>query len=48
MKKSFILPICALALLAGCDFLDKTPLTSITPENFFTSADDAESSLTAA
>ena len=48
MKKSFILPICALALLAGCDFLDKTPLTSITPENFFTSSDDAESSLTAA
>ncbi|MDB5270802.1 MAG: glycan metabolism protein [Hymenobacter sp.] len=48
MKKLFILPICALTLLAGCDFLQKEPLTSITPSNFFTSPDDAESSLTAA
>ena len=47
MKKQFILPICALMLLAGCDFLKKEPLTSITPNNFFTSVDDAESSLTA-
>jgi hypothetical protein len=48
MKKQFILPICALTLLAGCDFLQKEPLTSITPNNFFTNPDDAESSLTAA
>ncbi|RZL07230.1 MAG: RagB/SusD family nutrient uptake outer membrane protein, partial [Hymenobacter sp.] len=48
MKKSFIfLPICALSLLASCSFLDKRPLTDITPENFFTSSDDAEASLTA-
>ncbi|MDO7845498.1 RagB/SusD family nutrient uptake outer membrane protein [Hymenobacter sp. M29] len=47
MKKLYILPLCALTLLAGCDFLKKEPLTSITPNNFFTSADDAESSLTA-
>jgi len=48
MKKSFIfLPLCALSLLAGCNFLDKRPLTDITPENFFTSSDDAEASLTA-
>ncbi|GAB3588827.1 RagB/SusD family nutrient uptake outer membrane protein [Hymenobacter daeguensis] len=47
MKKLFILPVCALALLAGCNFLQKEPLVSITPNNFFTSSDDAESSLTA-
>lgn len=48
MKKSFIfLPLCALSLLASCSFLDKRPLTDITPENFFTSSDDAEASLTA-
>ena len=47
MKKVYILPLCALTLLASCDFLQKEPLTSITPNNFFTSADDAESNLTA-
>jgi hypothetical protein len=47
MKKRYILPIGALTLLAGCDFLQREPLTSITPNNFFTSGDDAESSLTA-
>ncbi|MGI4865197.1 MAG: RagB/SusD family nutrient uptake outer membrane protein [Janthinobacterium lividum] len=46
MKKLFI-PLVGLTLLAGCNFLQKEPLTSITPNNFFTSADDAESSLTA-
>ncbi|UHG92912.1 RagB/SusD family nutrient uptake outer membrane protein [Spirosoma oryzicola] len=35
-------------LLASCNVLDKQPLPSITPENFFTSADDAEAALTAA
>ncbi|GAB3298821.1 RagB/SusD family nutrient uptake outer membrane protein [Hymenobacter tenuis] len=48
MKKIFI-PVFALTLLAsGCDVLDKNPLPSISPENFFKSADDAEAGLTAA
>jgi hypothetical protein len=47
MKKRYILPIGALTLLAGCDFLQREPLTSITPNNFFTSGDDAESTITA-
>ncbi|MBD2755998.1 RagB/SusD family nutrient uptake outer membrane protein [Spirosoma validum] len=34
--------------LASCNVLDKQPLPSITPENFFKSADDAEAGLTAA
>ncbi|OGX91935.1 RagB/SusD family nutrient uptake outer membrane protein [Hymenobacter coccineus] len=46
MKKIF-LPLCALTLLSGCDFLQKEPLPSITPENFFQTSDDAEASLTA-
>lgn len=48
MKKSLIyLPFCALAFLASCNFLDKAPLTTLTPNNFFASATDAEASLTA-
>ena len=52
MKKSFekslaYLPLGALALLASCNFLDKPPLTTLTPNNFFQSATDAEASLTA-
>jgi hypothetical protein len=47
MNKLVIFPLCALSLLAGCNFLQREPLTSITPNNFFTSSDDAESSLTA-
>jgi hypothetical protein len=47
MKKLLILPLCGLTLLAGCNFLQREPLTSITPNNFFTNGDDAESSLTA-
>jgi hypothetical protein len=48
MKKSLIyLPFCALSLLASCNFLDKAPLTTLTPNKFFTSATDAEASLTA-
>lgn len=48
MKKSLIyLPLGALALLASCNFLDKPPLTTLTPNNFFASATDAEASLTA-
>ena len=39
--------MCALTLLAGCNFLQKEPLTSITPDNFFGNGDDAEASLTA-
>ncbi len=49
MKKSVILlPVCALSLLASCNFLDKTPLTTIAPANFFGSSSDAEASITAA
>jgi hypothetical protein len=47
MKKLLIIPLCGLTLLAGCNFLQREPLTSITPNNFFTNGDDAESSLTA-
>jgi len=47
MKKLFTAALGALTLLAGCNFLDRQPLGSIAPANFFTSADDAESSLTA-
>ena len=47
MKKLLILPAFGLTLLAGCNFLQKEPLTSITPNNFFTSGDDAEASITA-
>jgi hypothetical protein len=47
MKK--ILFVCfPFLFLASCQVLDKTPLPSITPENFFQNADDAESALTAA
>ncbi len=49
MKKHFIfLPVCALSLLAGCNFLDKAPLVTIAPGNFFKSSSDAEASITAA
>lgn len=47
MKKSFIRAAFAL-LLASCNVLDKEPLTTIAPSNFFKSATDAEASLTAA
>ncbi|QKZ11210.1 RagB/SusD family nutrient uptake outer membrane protein [Spirosoma sp. KUDC1026] len=47
MKRIAIL-FSSLLLLAGCDVLDKQPLPSITPENFFTNADDAEAAITAA
>ncbi|MGA0557949.1 RagB/SusD family nutrient uptake outer membrane protein [Larkinella sp. VNQ87] len=47
MKNSLIV-LLAFGFVAGCQVLDKTPLPSITPENFFQNADDAESALTAA
>ncbi|MDO7885746.1 RagB/SusD family nutrient uptake outer membrane protein [Hymenobacter cheonanensis] len=47
MKKLLFIPVCGLTLLAGCNFLQKEPLTNITPSNFFTSGDDAEASITA-
>lgn len=47
MKKITIL-VLPFLFMAGCQVLDKTPLPSITPENFFQNADDAESALTAA
>jgi len=47
MKKILIALLPAL-FLVGCNVLDKNPLPSITPENFFKNADDAESGLTAA
>ena len=45
--KKLLIPICALSLLASCNFLKKDPLPFITPENFYKSADDAEASITA-
>jgi hypothetical protein len=47
MKKLVFTALGALTLLASCNFLQKEPLGSITPENFFQSSDDAEASLTA-
>jgi hypothetical protein len=46
--KKILIPVFALALLGSCDVLDKQPLPTIAPENFFQSADDAEAALTAA
>ncbi|GAB3254416.1 RagB/SusD family nutrient uptake outer membrane protein [Larkinella harenae] len=45
--KKIALSFLSVLLMAGCQVLDKTPLPSITPENFFQNADDAESALTA-
>ena len=47
MKKLLFPALGALMMLAGCNFLDKQPLDTITPDNFFKSATDAEASLTA-
>jgi len=47
MKKLFIPALGALSFLASCNFLEKQPLVSLTPENFFTSGADAEASITA-
>ena len=46
--KRFAIIFSLFAGLIGCTALDKNPLPSITPENFFQNADDAESGLTAA
>ncbi|TGD78790.1 RagB/SusD family nutrient uptake outer membrane protein [Hymenobacter wooponensis] len=46
--KKILIPVFALALLGSCDVLDKQPLPSIAPENFFQNADDAEAAITAA
>ena len=46
--KRFAIILFLFAGLIGCTVLDKPPLPSITPENFFQNADDAESALTAA
>ena len=48
MRNYFIPAAFAAALLAGCNVLDKEPLTTIAPTNFFKTATDAESSITAA
>jgi len=49
MKKQLIPALGALSLLASCSsFLDKQPLDTITPTNFFQNANDAEASLTSA
>jgi hypothetical protein len=47
MKKFVIPALAAMTFLASCNFLDKQPLGSITPDNFFQNADDAEAGLTA-
>ena len=46
MKKVFI-PVLALVALASCNVLDKEPLTTIAPSNFYKTAEDAEASITA-
>lgn len=46
--KKLVITALALALLAsGCNILDKEPLTTLAPSNFFKSAEDAEASLAA-
>jgi hypothetical protein len=45
--KNYIIPaLGALSLLAGCNFLDKQPLDTISPSSFYTNATDAEAGLT--
>ena len=47
--KKILYPILAGVLLtASCNVLDKEPLPSVTPTNFFQNADDAEAGITAA
>ena len=46
MKKQLI-ALLALAWLAGCNVLDKEPLTDIAPSNFYKTPEDAEFALTA-
>ncbi|RZK88395.1 MAG: RagB/SusD family nutrient uptake outer membrane protein, partial [Hymenobacter sp.] len=46
MKKSILPALGALSLLAGCNFLDKQPLDTISPSSFYQSATDAEAGLT--
>ncbi len=48
MTKRYSLLLLLLLLSTRCQVLDKEPLSSITPENFYRSADDAESALTSA
>ncbi|WP_460502438.1 RagB/SusD family nutrient uptake outer membrane protein, partial [Hymenobacter agri] len=45
--KKLLIPAFAAVVLAGCNVLDKEPLTSIAPSNFFKTSEDAEASLTA-
>jgi hypothetical protein len=45
--KKLLIPAFTLTLLAGCNVLDKDPLTTIAPSNFFKTATDAESAITA-
>lgn len=45
--KKLTTSLLSLALLAGCNVLDKEPLPSISPTNFFKTADDAEAAITA-
>ncbi|GAB3823195.1 RagB/SusD family nutrient uptake outer membrane protein [Hymenobacter jeollabukensis] len=47
MKKVLIPVVLAVALLSGCNVLDKEPLTAIAPSNFFRTAQDAEAAITA-
>ena len=47
MKKLLILSLSGLGLLAGCNFLQKDPLTSVTADKFFQTSTNAEASLTA-
>ena len=45
--KNYIIPaLGALSLLAGCNFLDKQPLDTISPTSFYQSATDAEAGIT--
>ncbi|WP_460618984.1 RagB/SusD family nutrient uptake outer membrane protein [Hymenobacter ruber] len=45
--KKVLIPVFALAALASCNVLDKEPLTTIAPSNFFKTSEDAEAAITA-
>jgi starch-binding outer membrane protein, SusD/RagB family len=46
--KKYIITTIAVFLIAGCDVLDKVPLTGIVPEKFYNNVEDAEAAVASA